>query len=80
MQSIKFLFNISVNVSAAGYIEKTALFALSAIAGYLIYRFFIDKSPFFQRIRDFDLNFRLICASIGGFFAVTLIVAHFFAA
>jgi len=74
-QAIHFLFNTAVNIDAAGYIEKTILFTASAIAGYFIYRFFVDKLPFFKKIREIDLSFRQICASIGAFFATTLIVA-----
>jgi len=60
-------------VDAAGYAEKTGLFALSVIVGYLLFRYFVDKHPLFRRIRGIDMDFRWICASIGGFFAATLI-------
>jgi len=76
---IHFLFNITVDVDAAGYLEKTGLFAISAIAGYLIFRFFVDKHPFFKHIRGLDMNFRWMCASIGGFFAAVLLFTRFFA-
>jgi len=78
-QTIHFLFGTEVNVDAAGYIEKIILFVVSAIAGYLIFRFFVDKHPFFGKIRGIDLSFRRICASIGIFFAVTLIITGMFA-
>ena len=78
-QFIEFLFNIEVNVDAAGYLEKTGLFVLSVIAGYFIFRYFVDKHPFFKKIRGFDMSFRWMCASIGGFFAVILIVTRLFA-
>jgi multicomponent Na+:H+ antiporter subunit D len=78
-QFVEFLFNVRVNVDSAGYLEKTGLFALSVVVGYLLFRFFVDRHPFFKRIRGIDMNFRWICASMGGFFAVTLIVVRFFA-
>jgi len=72
------LFNVSVNVDTGGYIKKTAIFAISVIAGYLIFRFVIGKTSLFKRIRNIDLSFRWICASIGGFFAVTMVVMRLF--
>jgi len=73
---IRFFFGVEVSVDAAGYIEKTGLFAVSVIAGYFIYRYFVSRSPYFRRIRGIELSFRQICASIGGFFALTLIIAR----
>jgi multicomponent Na+:H+ antiporter subunit D len=75
-QYVEFLFNTEVNVDAAGYIEKTVYFALSAVVGYLIFNRFVDKHPFFKRIRGVDMSFRWTCASIGGFLAVMLIVVR----
>ena len=74
--AIRFLFNLAVSVDAAGYREKALLFAVSLIIGYFIYRFFVASHPFFKKIREIDLSFRLICLFIGGFFAVILIVAR----
>ena len=71
-QSIEFLFNVEVSVDAAGYLAKAGLFAASVVAGYFIFKYFVDKHPFFMRIRGFDMSFRWMCASIGGFFAVML--------
>jgi multicomponent Na+:H+ antiporter subunit D len=78
-QFVEFLFNVEVNVDAAGYVEKTGLFALSVVIGYLIYRYLVDRHPFFKRIRGFDMSFRWMCGSIGGFFAVMLIIVRLFA-
>jgi len=78
-QFINFLFNVRVNVDAAGYLEKTGLFVISVVAGYFIFKYFVDKHPFFKKIRGFDMSFRWMCASIGVFFAATLIVAKIFA-
>ena len=73
-QAIEFLFNISVSVDAAGYLEKIVLFTVSLISGYLIYKFYISKSRFFKRIHEIELSFRWICIFIGIFFAVIIIV------
>ena len=72
-QFIKFLFNISVSVDAAGYFQKIVLFIVCVIAGYLIYKYYIKNSSLFKRIRGIELGFRGICISIGIFFALILI-------
>ena len=77
---IGFLFGVDVNVDIAGYVEKAVLFVVSVIVGYFIYRFFVDKHRFFRKMRELDLSFRWVCASIGGFFALTLIVVRLFGA
>jgi len=78
-QFVEFLFGVKVNVDAAGYLEKTGLFALSVIVGFLLFKYVVDKHPFFMKIRKMDMSFRVICASIGGFFAVTMIITRLFA-
>jgi len=76
---IKFLFNVNVSVEAIGYFQKTALFAVSAVIGFFIYRYFVKTSTFFMRMREIELGFRGACVSIGIFFAVILVVTRIFA-
>ena len=75
-QAIEFLFNISISIDAAGYLEKIVLFAVSVIAGFLIYRFYVIKSRFFKRIRETEISFRWICFLMGVFFAVIIIATR----
>jgi len=75
-QFIEFLFNVSVNVEAAGYLEKVIIFAVSAGIGYLIYRYYVINSKLFKKIRSLEMGFRTICVSIGLFFAVILVVTN----
>jgi multicomponent Na+:H+ antiporter subunit D len=77
-QFIKFLFNISVSVDAAGYFQKIIFFAVSVIISLLIYKFFVKNSAFFKRIRGIELGFRGICISLGLFFALILVVVRVF--
>ena len=72
-QFIEFLFNINVSLDAAGYLEKAAIFAGSGAAGYFIFKYYVNKSALFKRIREIDLSFRAMCVSIGSFFAAILI-------
>jgi len=74
-RAIGFLFGVNVSVDAAGYAEKTAIFALSGAAGYFIYKYFIRSNPLLEKIRAIDPGFRATCASIGAFFAVTALAA-----
>ncbi|MCL2718752.1 MAG: proton-conducting membrane transporter [Lachnospiraceae bacterium] len=78
-QFIHFLFNIDVGVDAAGYFEKIFLFAASVIAGYVIFRYYVRNSLLLKKISGFHLSFRGMCASIGFFFAMVLIMIRFFA-
>ena len=53
------------------------LSAKDIVTGFLIYRYYIKNSRLFKTIRKFELGFREICAFIGLFFAVVLIVVNF---
>jgi len=76
-QSIKFLFNASVKIDAAGYLQKAVIFFISAAVGYLIFKFYIKKSKLLKRIRAIDLGFRGICICIGLFFALIMLYGWF---
>jgi multicomponent Na+:H+ antiporter subunit D len=76
VQAVKLLFDVDLNIDTAGYIEKAALFALSVVSGYLIFKYYIQRSAFFKKIRELELSFRGICVSIGTFFALVLLVAY----
>jgi len=72
---IGFLFGTQLDVSLAGYLEKIAIFAVSLVAGYCIFRWFVKGSnALLANIRKIDLGFREMCISMGVFFAALLIV------
>jgi len=73
-QFIHFLFNIELDVYAAGYYEKIILFAVSVVAGYVIFRYYVLKSKLLKRISGFNFSFRTMCALLGVFFALILLV------
>ena len=70
--AISYLFGYDVVVDPAGYIEKSAIFAVSAVAGYFIFHRFLLKSSFLARVRIKDMGFRAMCTSIGLFFIIIL--------
>jgi len=77
-QLIEFLFNISISVDAAGYFQKVIFFVISVIAGFFLYKYYINNSKLFKRIRGIELSFRATCVSMGLFFALMLIVVRIF--
>ena len=75
--SIEFLFNYTVYVDLQGYIEKTVIFFISLGIGYLIYKYYVEKSEFLKKVKEIDFCFRTMCLSIGIFMAVILITVGF---
>jgi len=77
-QFIELMFNIKVSVDSTGYLQKAALFVLSGIAGYLIFKYYVKKSVLLKRIYESDLSFRGMCVFIGAFFAIILLASKIF--
>jgi len=75
-QFIYFLFGVPTDMSLAGYFEKVAIFAASLVAGYLIFKYYVSRSKLMKKVKAIDLNFKSICVSIGGVFAVILLAAY----
>jgi len=79
-QFIHFLFDVSVSVDAASYGEKTLLFAVSLVAGLLLYRYGVKNRRLHRLqtyLREIEIGFKGTCVMMGAFFAVTLIVLYF---
>jgi len=71
---IGFLFQMSVSINLADYIEKIIIFVTSLGVGSLIFGLFIKNGDaLLAKIRRMDLGFRGMCVSIGVFFAMVLI-------
>jgi len=75
-QFIGFLLHTSVHVDLMGYVEKIILFVLSGIAGYLISKYYLHRSKLLPRIKGKAIGFKGICALMGVFFAILLIVGY----
>jgi len=75
-QAIRFMFHYQIHVGAFSYLEKSGIFLASLGAGVLIYRYLLAKRDFpgAGRLRRLDLGFGSLCASIGAFFALLLVV------
>jgi multicomponent Na+:H+ antiporter subunit D len=77
-QFIEIMFNVNVSVDAAGYLQKAAMFVVSGIAGYFIFKYYVKKSALLKRIYETDLSFNGMCVSIGAFFALLVITSKLF--
>lgn len=70
-----FIFDLEVHIEALSYLQKVGIFAASLGLGIVITRFMPKDAKLFTRLRDADLGFRGICASLGVFFVIVLVVA-----
>ena len=75
---INLFFNVHLTVDPAGFLEKAVLFAGSLITGFLLYKFYINKSVLLKRISEIDIGFRGMCISIGIFFGIIMLYGRIF--
>ena len=71
-------FGLDLSLSLSGFVEKTIILAVSWVAGILIVCYLVPRcaAPL-TRLGRLDLSFQKICFSIGGFFAISLVVFGF---
>jgi len=69
-----FTFNLERHVDALGYLEKAGVFVLSLVAGIIITKYVLKDGQILSRLRNLDMKFTTVCASLGLFFALTMIV------
>ena len=74
---IEFLFGWEAQIDPAGYLEKSIVFAVSSVAGYFIFNYWLRYKPMLARIAEIDLGFRGMCAAMGVFVAALLLVIGF---
>jgi multicomponent Na+:H+ antiporter subunit D len=72
---IQYMLNADLTVTAAGYLQKTAIYFVSLGAAVLIYRLYVRRSAFLGYVRTLEIGFRGICILIGVTFALILITA-----
>ena len=73
VQAIEFLFNLEATVDMAGYIEKAGIFLGSLVVGFIIFKYYVQKSVFLSKVKTLEMGFREMCISIGLFMAVIMI-------
>ena len=74
---INLIFGVSFSIGISAYIGKLPVLLGSWVVGYLIVRYPVKGNTRLYAIGRLDINFRGICVSIGGLFALMLIVVGF---
>jgi len=69
-----FLFNVELSVTFDGLLEKTVVFLVSLAIGLIFYKY-VGKKDILRPLKNLDLDFRVLCATIGVFFGVLLVFA-----
>jgi len=72
-QIVRFLFLADVSVDPIGYLQKAAIFAVSAAVGLALYKFVVNGNAILKKIGQLDLSFKAACASMGAFFGILLL-------
>ena len=75
--AILFLLNVDMTINLFGYLQKSGIFVVSLVVGYLIFRYYIKDSALLARICKFEFGFRGMCAAIGVFFAALVVYLQF---
>jgi len=65
---------VSFTIEAWGYLEKSLIFVLSFGIGVLAYRYVPVAKKLADPLRGLQLSFKVMCLSIGVFFALLLVV------
>ncbi len=67
-QVVEFLFDLPVKIKVAAMVKKFILYSINIGFGVIIYRYIYPKITFFKKIREFEICFNEIVASIVVFF------------
>ena len=71
---VRYLFATDATINPFGYFQKALIFFASVGIGLLIYNYFVKGNKTLKKVGNMDVGFRGICASIGIFFGVLLVV------
>ena len=69
---INYLFQTNATISVSSYITKTIIFFLSAIVGFIIYKYVVSKNKLMKRIAGLEFSFNSVVVSLVVFFVVIL--------
>ena len=72
-QIVSFMFGEHIYIDMASYLQKSAIFIVSCIAGAVALRYYVPKVKVLERISSLELGFRCMCAAIGLFFAAIVV-------
>ena len=74
---VSFFLGAHTEISLAGYVQKTGIFAASLAGGYFIYKHYVTRSRLLKKVRALDLGFRAICMAVACMLAALLLAAHY---
>ena len=73
---VYFLFGVHTDIGIAGYLQKVGIFAVSLVAGFLIYTYYVSRSKLMKKVKAIDLGFRSICVAVVAVFAVIMVAVY----
>ncbi|MCL2203319.1 MAG: hypothetical protein FWB88_05220 [Defluviitaleaceae bacterium] len=72
-QFIYFFFRYSVGIQIWSYAQKSIIFIVCALVGYLIYKYVVKGNALLSRLGAVSFGFKSVCASMGIFLAALLL-------
>ncbi|MCL2605133.1 MAG: hypothetical protein FWD90_11700 [Defluviitaleaceae bacterium] len=75
---IYFLFRFPAAVDFWAYVQDAGIVIASMAGGYFIYKYLISGRAILNRIEKINFSFKQICASIGIFLAIMLVMIGYF--
>ncbi len=72
-----FIADKPFEIGIASYAQKTAVYFVMMLAGYLIYKFIIAKKPYIYKFQKYSLNFQQIVMAMLAFFITTIVFVGF---
>ena len=76
-QFIAFLFHIEAGFSLASYMQKAAIFLISAAIGFVLYKKVVRGNHFLVHLGAANFGFKTVCIAMSAFFGVILITVTF---
>jgi multicomponent Na+:H+ antiporter subunit D len=75
---IYFLFRFTAVIEIRAYAQDMALFAAVTGGAFLLYRYVIHKNEALKQLEKINFGFKHVCASIGVFLAIMLVMIGYF--
>ncbi len=70
---MKILFGHEVRIDFFSYVEKSGIYLITIIAGWIVYNTVIENSKFLNKVRDAEISFNSMCFLVAAYFVVILV-------
>jgi len=67
------LFDQVMTIGVMTQLEKSVTYAITLVAGFVIYKQFVLKTNLFYKLSLFELDFNGICLSLTGFMVAMMV-------